>query len=244
MYVVIAGGGPTAAQLAASLISENHRVCLIEHRRELLSRIHRELPTEVIYEGHPLDPEVLEQVGIGKAQVLAACTGSDAENLILCFLARTRYAVPRTIASINNPHHAWLFDQKFLVDVALNQAEILSSLIAEEMSLGDMMTLLKLRRGQYALVEERIPEGARAVNVAIRDLALPEQCLIAAIMRRGEVILPRGGTILEVGDEVLAVTDGQGAEELATLFAPPSRRVKKPEKPAQQGRGKRRKPST
>jgi len=230
MYVVIAGGGPVAAQLAASLMAQKHRVCVVEHRREILSRIHRDLPTEVIYEGHPLDPEVLEQIQIRKARALAACTGSDADNLVLCFLARTRYGVPRTIARINNPHNAWLFDQKFRVDVALNQAEILSSLIAEEMSLGDMMTLLKLRRGQFALVEERIPEGARAVGMAIKDLGLPDQCLIAAVIRRGEMTLPRGGTQLEAGDEVLAVTDSQGAERLASLFAPPKKRARRGKK--------------
>jgi trk system potassium uptake protein TrkA len=153
--------------------------------------------------------------------VLAACTPNDADNLVLCFLARTLYGVPRTIAQINHPRNAWLFDQKFYVDVALNQAEILASLIEEEMSLGDMMTLLKLRRGQYSLVEEKIPAGAKAVGVAIKDLALPEHCVIAAIIRRGDVVVPRGVTSLEVGDEVLAVTDRHGAEELAALFAPP-----------------------
>jgi trk system potassium uptake protein TrkA len=194
---------------------------LIEHRPEVLSRIHRELPTEVIYEGYPTDPQTLEQAGIRQAQVLAACTANDADNLALCFYARARYNVPRTIARINYPRDAWLFDQKFHVDVALNQAEILASLIEEEMSLGDMMTLLKLRRGNYSLVEEKIPAGARAVGVAIKDLALPEHCVIAAIIRHDEIIVPRGVTALEVGDEVLAVTDRQGAEQLATLFAPP-----------------------
>lgn len=220
MFVLIAGGGPTGAQLAAFLVAQNHRVRLIEHRREVLSQIHRQLPTETIYEGDATDPQVLEQAGIRQAQVLVAATPSDADNLVLCFLARTRYAVPRTIARIGNPRHAWLFDQKFHVDVALNEASILAHLIEEEMSLGDMMTLLKLRRGQFSLVEERIPVGAKAVGKAIKDLALPEQCVIAAIIRQGEMVVPRGATTLEVGDEVLAVTDTQGAEQLAALFAP------------------------
>jgi trk system potassium uptake protein TrkA len=221
MFVVIAGGGRTAAQLAALLLDQNHEVHVIEHRRDILAFIHRELPTEVIYEGNATNPQIVEQAGIRRAQVLAACTGDDADNLVLCFLARTRYGVPRTIAQINNPRNAWLFDEKFHVDVALNQSEILARLIEEEMSMGDMMTLLKLRRGQYSVVEEKIPLGARAVGIAIQDLTLPDGCVIAAIIRRGKMVMPHGATVFEVGDEVLAVTDRQGADQLASLFAPP-----------------------
>ena len=141
--------------------------------------------------------------------------------LALCFLARTRYDVPRTIARINNPRNAWLFDDRFHVDVALNQADILASLIEEEMSLGDMMTLLKLRRGQYSLVEEKIPVGAKVLGIAIKDLPFPEHCVIAAIIRQGEILVPSGRTTFEVSDEVLAVTDRHGAQQLAQLFAPP-----------------------
>jgi trk system potassium uptake protein TrkA len=221
MFVLIAGGGRTGTQLAALLVAQDYQIRLIEHRPEVLSRLHRDLPTESVYEGYATDPQVLEQTGIRKAQALAACTDSDADNLALCFLARTRYQVPRTIARINNPRNAWLFDQHFHVDVALNQAEILASLIEEEMSLGDMMTLLKLRRGQYSLVEEKIPAQAAVLGIAIKDMKLPEHCVIAAILREGQIVVPTGNTIFQVGDEVLAVTNRSGAEQLARLFAPP-----------------------
>jgi trk system potassium uptake protein TrkA len=221
MFVLIVGGNPTGVQLASFLLAQEHRVHLVEHQRELLSRIHRELPTEAVYEGHVTDPQVLEQAGIHQAQALVACTPNDADNLVLCFLAHTRYAVPRAIARINNPRHAWLFDEKFHVDTALNEANILAHLIEEEMTLGDMMTLLDLRRGQYSLVEVVIPAGAQAAGMAIQNLPLPEQCVIAAILRQGEMVLPRGATVLKVGDEVLAVSDHAGRERLATLFAPP-----------------------
>lgn len=220
MFVLIAGGGRTGAQLATLLLAQNHTIRLVEHRTEILTRIHRELPTEALFEGNPTDPDILEQAGIRQADVLAACTASDADNLVVCFLARKLYQVPRTIARINNPRNAWLFDGKFHVDVSLNQADVMASLIEEEMSLGDMMTLLKLRRGQYSLIEEKIPPEAKAIGVAIKDLVLPDQCVIAAIIRGGKVIVPRGVTTFEVGDEVLAVTDRQGAEQLATLFTP------------------------
>lgn len=222
MFVLIAGGGRTGTQLAMLLLTQHHEVHLIEQRPEILARIHREIPTEVIFEGHPCDPVILEQAGIRQADVVAACTTNDADNLLVCYLARAVYQVPRTIARINNPRSAWLFDQKFHVDVPLNQAEIMASLIEEEMSLGDMMTLLKLRRGQYSLIEEKIPAGAKAIGVAIKDLGLMDECVIAAIIRRGKMILPRGVTALQAGDEVLAITNRQGAEQLAELFAPPS----------------------
>lgn len=225
MFVIIAGGGRTGAQLASLLLTENHRVCVIEHREKVLAHLHRELPSEVIFEGNPTDLQVLESAGVEQAQVLTACTNSDADNLMICFWARARYRVPRTIAQINDPRNAWLFDAKFHVDVALNRSEILAKLIEEEMSLGDMMTLLKLRRGQFSVVEEKIPPGAQAVGMAIRDLGLPAECNIAAIIRHGEMVVPHGGTVLEVGDEVLAVTDREGAERLAALFAPPRNRT-------------------
>jgi trk system potassium uptake protein TrkA len=220
MFVVIAGGGRTGSQLALLLLSGGHQVIVIEHQPEKLTRLHQELPTESIYEGNPTDPTVLEQVGIRNANVIAACMSDDPSNLALCFLTRKMFDVPRTIARVNNPRNAWLFNGEFHVDVALNQANVFANLIQEEMSMGDMMTLLKLRRGQYSLVEEKIPEGAKAIGVALKDLGLPEECVIAAIIRGGKVTLPRGDTVFQKDDEVLAVTDPDGARQLAELLDP------------------------
>lgn len=162
---------------------------------------------------------MLEAAGIARTDVIAATTDNDADNLAICYLARSSYGVGRTIARVNNPRAAWLFDEKFHVDVAINQADLMASLIVEEMSLGDMMTLLKLRRGRYSLVEEKIPPGAKAIGQAIKDVQFPDQCVIAAIIRRGEIVVPSGATTFEVEDEVLAVTDPAGVEKLAALFA-------------------------
>lgn len=221
MFVIIAGAGRTGSQLARLLLSENHKVHLIDNRREVLSQIHKELPTENIFEGDPLDSKVLENAGIREANVIAAVTTSDETNLVLCYTARERYGVRRTIARVNNPRDAWLFNSIFNVDVALNQAELFAHMIEEEMSLGDMVTLLKLRRGNYSLVEEKIPENAPAIGVAIKDLSLPEHVVIAAIIRKGEVIVPRGVTTLLAGDEVLAVADTESLGALAKLFSAP-----------------------
>jgi trk system potassium uptake protein TrkA len=220
MFVIVAGGGRTGMQLALTLLDQKYHVHLIEDRPEMLQKLHKELPTEVIYEGRPADPEVLANAGIGKANVIAAVTANDADNLTICYVARKMFNVNRTIGRINNPRNAWLYNEQFHVDVALNQAAIFASMIEEEMSMGDMMTLLKLRRGNYSLVEEKIPAGAPALGVAIKDLELPESCVIAAIIRDGKVIVPRGITVFELEDEILAVTDRLGAEKLARLFSP------------------------
>jgi trk system potassium uptake protein TrkA len=218
MFVLIAGGELIGADLTSRLLEQNHRVLLIEHEPAILDRIHRELPTEAIFHGDPALPQVLEQAGIRDAQVLVALTRDDATNLVLCYAAKTIYEVPRTIAGINDPRNAWLYDEKFKVNVGLDTTEILAHLIEEETTMGDMMTLLKLRRGQYSLVEQRVPPNAPLLGTPIKDLDLPENCVIVALMRKGNLVVPRGSTIFQPNDEVLALTDAKAAEELAQLF--------------------------
>jgi trk system potassium uptake protein TrkA len=222
MYVLIAGGGRTGSTLALTLHAQRHEVRLLEHRPNVLAHIHRDLPTELIYEGNATDSRTLELAGVARAEVLVASMASDAENLSLCFIARERFRVARTIATINDPRNAWLFDAKFHVDVALNQADILASLIEQEMSLGDMMTLLKLRKGSHSLVSETLPPGSRAVGLTIQELPLPRSSVICAILRGAEVVIPRGNVRLAAGDDVLALVDDASAAELAALFGPAS----------------------
>jgi trk system potassium uptake protein len=221
MFVLIAGGGRTGARLANLLINQNYKVRLVENRRELLGRLHQELPTEVIYEGNPVDPSILEAAGIREVHATAAVTSDDSTNLAICFLGKTMFEVPRTIARVNNPNNAWLFNEKFHVDVALNSADVLAHLIEEEMSLGDMMTLFKIRRGSYSVVEEKVPAGAKVIGVPLKDLDLAEHCVIAAIIRDGKMTLPRGDSTLQQDDEIIAVASPEGAQRLADLLAFP-----------------------
>ncbi len=222
MFVIIVGGGRTGSHLAYLLHSQKHEVRLVEGRPDALANLHRELPTEVIFEGDGTDPQVLEAAGVRDAQVLAAVTPDDADNLVVCSLARQVYNVRRIIARINNPKHAWLFTRDMGIDVAINQADLMAKLIEEEMSLGDMMILSKLRRGKYSLVEEKIYPEAKAIGIAIKDLGLPQNCTISGIIRRGEMILPRGITELQVEDEVLALVDDDAAVELSRLLGRPT----------------------
>jgi trk system potassium uptake protein TrkA len=221
MYVIIIGGGRTGSHLAALLIGQGHEVQVIEHRAEILSNVHHELPTEIIYEGDGTDPQVLEAVDIRRANVVAAVSSDDADNLVAASLARQQYGVRRVIGRVNNPRNAWLFTPEFGVDVALNQADIMAKLIEEEMSLGDMMTMLKLRRGKYSLVEEKIFPGASAVGIAVKDLHLPPNCIISGIIRQGEIVIPRGVTTLEEGDEILALVDDAARPQLEKILGRP-----------------------
>jgi len=219
MYVVIIGGGRTGTQLARLLLKQNYEVHVVESRKDVLSRLHHEIATELIHEGNEIDPFVLELAGIHHADVIAAVTPNDELNLVFCYIARARYNVPRTIARVNNPRNAWLFTDTFNVDVAVNPSEIMSQLIGEEMSMGDMMILAKLRRGNTSLVVERIAQGAESVGQSIIELNLPENCIIAAIIRDTMVVMPRGITRFEANDEVYAITDTQGVELLKNLFS-------------------------
>ena len=221
MFVLIVGGGRTGARLANLLINQNYKVRLIENRRDLLGYLHQELPTEVIYEGNPVDPAVLDAAGIREVHAVAAVTSDDSSNLAICYLAKTLFDVPRTIARVNNPNNAWLFEEHFKVDVSLNSADVFAHLIQEEMSLGDMMTIFKIRRGRYAVVEEKVPAGAKAIGVPLKDMGLAEHCVIAAIIRDGVMALPRGDSTLQAEDEIIAVASPEGAQKLSELLAFP-----------------------
>lgn len=222
MFVMIIGGGRVGSHLASLLLDLGHKVRVIENRNKVIDHLHTELPTEVIYVGDPMQSGVLESAGITEANVVVTAAGDDGFNLALAYKTKKMFNVPRVIGRVNNPKYAWLFRPEMGVDVALNQTDIFARLIEEEMSMGDMMPLLKLRRGEYSLVEEKIPPGAPAIGVMIKDLDLPDHCVIAAIIRKGKVVVPRGITAFEAEDEVLAVVDRPAADRLHKLFTPGS----------------------
>lgn len=218
MFVIIVGGGKTGANLAIQLIHGGHRVKVIEDRPEVLERLGKEIPPEAVVAGDGSSPAVLEAVGIRQAQVLAAVTGEDEANLVITTLARFEFSVPRIIARVNNPKNAWLFTKEMGVDVALNQVDILTKMIAEEMSLGDMMTLLKLHKGEYAIVEEKVHSQAAVVGKSLRQLSLDNECVLVAVLREKQLIIPRGDTVLQPVDEVIALVHTAKMAKLAALL--------------------------
>jgi len=220
MQVLVVGGGKVGSFLAGLLVAEGHQVRLIEKRQEQLPTLRHDLPTQVVFFGDGADPTVLESAGVRMANVVAAVTGDDETNLVVATLARFEFGVPRTIARVNNPKNAWLFAPQMGVDVGLNQAELMARLVAEEMSLGDMMTLLKLRKGQYAVVEEKVHPDAPAAGLAVSALSLPENCVLIALIRKGDLMMPHGSTVLQPADEILALVDAEAAQALAALLGP------------------------
>lgn len=217
MYTIIVGGGQVGSRLA-SLLLEKHQLRVIDIRRDRVIHLQRTVPAEMAILGSGTDPNVLEAAGIHQADVIAAVTGSDETNLVVCSLARLEFHVPRVIARVNDPRNAWLYTPQMGVDVALNQADLLAHLIIEEMSLGDMMTLLKLHKGHYSLVEEKVAPKAPAAGKAVRELNIPPRCVLAAIIRQGELIVPRGDTVLQTADEVLAVVHATELPKLAAIL--------------------------
>jgi trk system potassium uptake protein TrkA len=218
MKVIIVGGGKVGGALAALLLRAGHAIKLVEARRDVLDRLQHELLPEVVVRGSGTDPNLLEAAGIRQAQVVAAVTGADEVNLVVTSLARFEFGVPRTIARVNNPRNAWMFTPAMGVDVALNQADLMAHLIAEEMSLGDMMTLLKLRKGQFSLIEEKVHPTAIAAGKAVGEIDLPAECALAAVIRKGQLLIPRPDLVLQPADEVLAVVHASQLSALAHLL--------------------------
>ncbi len=218
MNVIVAGGGKVGGYLAAMLLNAGHHVKLIEVRHEQIVQHCQNVSPSAILLGSASDPNVLEAAGIRQADVIAAVTGADEVNLVVTSLARFEFNVPRTIARVNNPKNAWLFTPEMGVDVALNQADLMAHLVAEEMSLGDMMTLLKLRKGQYSVVEEKVDPLAVAAGKAIRELDLPGECVLLAVIRKGALLLPRGELELQPVDEVIALAAESEMDRLAALL--------------------------
>jgi trk system potassium uptake protein TrkA len=216
MNVIIVGGGKVGSHLSAILLQAGHTVKVVDDRPEIIEHLHRELPEGSVVFGEMSSPATLEQAGIAKAGVLAAVTDKDDANLVITTLAKFEFRVPRVISRVNNPKNGWLFTPEMGVDVAISQADMMARLIAEEMSLGDMMTLIKLRKGAFSLVEEKIHPESEANGKAVRDLGLPTECVLVAIIRKGDLMLPHGSTVLKESDEVLAVAHQSTLEGLAS----------------------------
>jgi trk system potassium uptake protein len=215
LTVLVVGGGRVGLALARLLTAGEHAVVVVELRAEQVAALAAQVPAARTITGDGSDPAVLESAGVRAVDVVAAVTGIDAVNLVVTALARHEFRVPRTIARIVDPAHAWLFDAATGVDVAVDQADLLAGLIAEEMSLGDVATLLKLRRGDFALVEERVAAGAAAVGRSIAELDLPSACVLVAVLRDAAVLAAHGEVRLQVGDEVLAVVHAGAVGALA-----------------------------
>jgi trk system potassium uptake protein TrkA len=218
MKVIIIGGGQTGAYIAGILLANKCEVTVIENRESIFQKLKRDVPEKSILFGNGTDPDVLEQAGIAKADVVAAVTGADETNLVAATIARFEFDVPRVIARVNNPKNAWLFNAGMGVDVAINQADLLAHLVVEEMNQIAMLTLMKISRGTYSIVQYTVSETAVTAGKQVKDLTLPEQAVIIALYQGEKTVIPHGDTMIGKGDIVLAFADEAAQQKLNQLF--------------------------
>lgn len=219
MKVIIIGGGKEGVYLASLLLANKQKVLLLEDNVEYLNAARQELPENVIVNGNGTDVAILEKVGLGHTDVLAAVSDTDEKNLVVSTLAKMEFGVPKVIAKVNNPRNVWLYNSGMGVDVVLNQTDILSHLIIEEMNMDNMLTILKLNRGEHSIVQMCVPKTAKAVNQLVKDLQIPQKSGLISIIREGIVLIPKGDTRIEAGDEILVLTDEISQKHLKDLFA-------------------------
>jgi len=218
MKVIIIGGGQVGSYLASLLISNGHEIKVIDNREDIVYKLENELPKETIILGSGSDPEVLKQAGIEKADVVAAVSGADEINLVVSTLAKMEFGVPRVVARVNNPRNTWLYNDGMGVDVYVNQAEIMSHLVVEEMDLKNMFTLLKLSHGDYSIIQIKVGQQAKAANKFVKDLSIPKETVIIAVTRNESVIIPKGDTQILVDDDILLFTDEESRDALKEIF--------------------------
>ncbi len=221
MLAVIVGGGRGGSYLARDLQGQGYQVKVVDRRPDVVAKLRQEIDGEVIC-GDGCNPQVLEQVGAAQAKLVVAMAHDDVDNLVICRLAKHQFHVPRVITRVNNPLNEWLYTKAWGVDVAISQVHLTAKVIEEEIGLGELVTLLKLNRGEAALVEMRLPEGSPAVGKAIRDLQLPADTVIVSIIRDGKLVIPRGDTSLQTGDEVLAVSTVKAEPALKDALVGPA----------------------
>ncbi len=220
MKVVIIGGGQVGAYIANLLLNNNCSVKVIENREHVLNKLKTELPENVVISGSGTDPNILESALISEADVVAAVTGADETNLVASTIAKFEFGVPRVIARVNNPKNVWLFNSSMGVDVGLNMADIMAHLVVDEMELKSVFTLMKLNRGKYSIVQVIVNNQSSAVNRVIKDLGIPTKAILISITRGKEIIIPRGDTLINGGDKILAFADEDAQVAINELFGP------------------------
>ena len=203
MNIIIVGGGNVGYYLAKRLGERNY-VVLIEKNPEIGKSLANNTDVLVI-QGVGCDPDVMREAGIKKADVVAAVTGSDEDNLIICQLAKDIFKVKRTVARVNDPKNEKIFNQ-LGVDVAIDSTAIRAKVIEDEIRWEDFINLLTFKKGKLSILRIDLPEDSPALNKQIKDIELPPDSVLVAVMRDGEILIPKGNLVLKKKDEVIAIT--------------------------------------
>jgi trk system potassium uptake protein len=216
VYIIVAGGGRVGFFLTRELVAQGHEVLLIEQDGARVREISNELGN-VVQKGNADEASVLAEAGGNRADVVVAVTGADERNLVICQVAKRRFNVARTIARISNPKNERIF-RLLGIDATVSSTEVILSVIEQEIPSQSLVPLLRLRHADVEIVEATLPLNSPIDGLALRDLDLPPESIVAIIIRGGEAIFPGGGTILRGGDEVIALTRSTHEEELRQTF--------------------------
>jgi trk system potassium uptake protein TrkA len=204
MYILIVGAGQVGFFLAKRLIAAKHTVGIVEKDKAVCEEIAKELEALVI-DGDGCDPAILEEAGIRHANVVAAVTGEDEDNLIICQIAKEKFNTKRTIARVNNPADEAIFTA-LGVDVPVDSTRIIAQIIEGEVSFSDIVNLMSFKRGKLAIVRVDLPKDSPVINKEIKDITLPQDSVLVSILRGEDVIVPKGNTMLKSGDDIIALT--------------------------------------
>jgi trk system potassium uptake protein TrkA len=217
MYIVIVGAGKVGYFLAKRLCQNKHGVSIVEKDKTTCDEMAKELDALVI-RGDGCDPQILEQAGAARADVVAAVTGDDEDNLIICQLAKELFRVRRTVGRVNNPYNEHTFSE-LGVDIPMNSTEIIAKIIEEEVSFSDFVSLLSFKRGKLAIVRVDLPKESPVIDKQVKDIQWPENSVLLSVVRQDDVIVPRGDTVLRAGDDVIALTMVGNESQLSNLLA-------------------------
>ena len=216
MYVVLVGGGRIGRHIARDLSDAGHEVTVLEKLADRCEQLVAETDVLVI-EGDAGDVRYLEQAHVDRADVFVATTHEDEDNLVSCQLARIEFGVRRTIARVNTPKNVDIFEK--LGIEAVSSTRLISELLENEFSVGELIHLTSLKGGRVQLVELRIPDGTGAPKARmLRDLALPDEAVVVALFRGDATVIPHGETEIRPGDEVVALTTPALEERLTRVL--------------------------
>ena len=216
MRVAIAGAGKVGRAIARELLSNGHEVLLID--REPAKAEPDVVPGARVLLGDTCEIAVLDEADLPTCQVLIAATGDDKVNLVVSLLAKTEYGVPRVVARVNHPKNEWMFDESWGVDVAVSTPRMLSALVEEAVSVGDLVRLFSFRQGNANLVELTLPASATVVGKRVAEVVFPVDTALVAIIRDTRVIAPTPDDSLEAGDELLFVASPEQESALEDLL--------------------------
>ncbi len=216
MNIVIVGAGRIGFNLAQKLIHDKHTVTVIEKDKTKCEDISLLLDALVI-NGDGCEPRFLEDAEVGRADVLVAVTADDEDNLVVCQLAKEVFGVRRTVARVNNPKNEHIFTE-LGVDVPVNATKIIAKIIEEEVSFEDFINLMTFKRGKLALVRVDLSSDSPVINKCVKDVALPENSVFVTIVRGESIIVPKGDTVLQKGDDVVALTKIENEQALLDMM--------------------------